>query len=81
MQGQPNYACFPPLLLTAENGPNVCTGCCSQMIFWHVHGSRSYVFGLFIDTRVVALLGLRTRRDLISGQVDYDLKGRQTLGA
>ncbi|PZX27073.1 hypothetical protein LY10_02455, partial [Planktotalea frisia] len=49
--------------------------------FWHVLGSRSYVFGLFIDTRIVALLGLRTRRDLISGQVDYDLKGRQTLGA
>ena len=62
-------------------GPYVCTGCCSQMIFWHVLGSRSYVFGLFIDTRVVALLGLRTRRDLISGQVDYDLKGRQILGA
>ena len=51
------------------------------MIFWHVLGSRSYVFGLFIDTRVVALLGLRTRRNLISGRVDYDLKGRQTLGA
>ena len=28
--------------------------------FWHVLGSRSYVFGLLIDTRVVALLGLRT---------------------
>ena len=49
--------------------------------FSHVLGSRSYVSGLLIDTRVVALLGLRTRRDLISGQVDYDLKGRQTLGA
>ena len=49
--------------------------------FWHVLGSRSYVFGLLIDTRVVALLGLRTRRDLISGQVDYDPLGRQTLGA
>ena len=49
--------------------------------FWHVLGSRSYVSGLLIDTRVVALLGLRTRRDLINGQVDYDLKGRQTLGA
>jgi len=49
--------------------------------FWHVLGSRSYVSGLLIDTRVVALLGLRTRRDLISGQVDYDLMGRQTLGA
>jgi len=52
-----------------ESGPYVCTGCCSQMIFWHVLGSRSYVFGLLIDTRVVALLGLRTRRDLITGQV------------
>ncbi len=49
--------------------------------FWHVLGSRSYVFGLLIDTRVVALLGVRTRRGLISGQVDYDLLGRQTLGA
>jgi len=49
--------------------------------FWHVLGSRSYVFDLLIDTRVVALLGLRTRRDLISGQVDYDLMGRQTVGA
>ncbi|PLS19782.1 hypothetical protein, partial [Neptunicoccus cionae] len=48
--------------------------------FWHVLGSRSYVFGLLIDTRAVALLGLRTRRDLISGQVDYDHLGRQTLG-
>ncbi|WP_439150555.1 hypothetical protein [Sulfitobacter sp.] len=49
--------------------------------FWHVLGSRSYVSGLFIDTRVVALLGLRTRRDLISCKVDYDHLGRQTLGA
>lgn len=49
--------------------------------FWHVLGNRSYVFGLLIDTRVVALLGLRTRRDLIGGQVDYDHLGRQTLGA
>ena len=49
--------------------------------FWHVLGSRSYVSGLLIDTRVVALLGLRTRRDLITGQVDYDHLGRQTLGA
>ncbi|WP_188671645.1 hypothetical protein [Neptunicoccus cionae] len=29
--------------------------------FWHILGSRSYVSGLLIDTRVVALLGLRTR--------------------
>ncbi len=49
--------------------------------FWHVLGSRSYVFGLFVDTRVVAFLGSRTRRDLISGQVDCDHLGRQILGA
>ncbi|MEM6499958.1 MAG: hypothetical protein AAF709_25030, partial [Pseudomonadota bacterium] len=40
--------------------------------FWHVLGSRSCVSGLLIDTRVVALLGLRTRLDLISGQVVGD---------
>jgi hypothetical protein len=51
------------------------------VIFWHVLGSRSYVSGLLIGTRVVALLGLRTRRDLISGQVDHDLMGRQILEA
>ena len=67
-------------LAADTDGPYVCTGCCSQVIFWHVLGSRSYVSGLLIDTRVVALLGLRTRRDLISGQVDNDLMGRQTLG-
>ena len=49
--------------------------------FFHVLGSRSYVSGLLIDTRVVALLGLRSHRDLISGQVDDDLMGRQILGA
>jgi hypothetical protein len=49
--------------------------------FWHVLGSRSYVSGLLVDTRVVALLGLRTRRDLISGQVVDDHLGRQILGA
>jgi len=49
--------------------------------FWHVLGSRSYVSGLLIDTRVVALLGLRTRRDLITGQVIVDYLGRQILGA
>ena len=49
--------------------------------FWHVLGSRSYVSGLLIDTRVVALLGLRSHRDLISGQAYDDLMGRQTLGA
>ena len=49
--------------------------------FLHVAGSRSYVSGLLIDTRVVALLGLRSHRDLISGQVHVDRKGRQILGA
>ena len=49
--------------------------------FLHVLGSRSYVSGLLIDTRVVALLGLRTRRDLIRGQVVDDHLGRQILGA
>ena len=51
------------------------------MISSHVLGSRSYVSGLLIDTRVVALLGLRTRRDLISGRVDRDLVSPQILGA
>ncbi|MEM7070378.1 MAG: hypothetical protein AAF403_01295, partial [Pseudomonadota bacterium] len=49
--------------------------------FWHVLGSRSYVSGLLIDTRVVALLGLRSRRDLITGQVIFVYLGRQFLGA
>lgn len=49
--------------------------------FWHVLGSRSYVSGLLIDTRVVALLGLRSHRDLITGQVIVDFLGRQILGA
>jgi len=34
-----------------------------------------------IDTRVVALLGLRTHRDLITGKVHDDRLGRQILGA
>ena len=46
--------------------------------FSHVLGSRSYVSCLLIDTRVVALLGSRKRRDLISCEVDNDLMGRQT---
>ena len=41
----------------------------------------SYVSGLLIDTRVVAMLGLRSHRDLISGQVQIDRMGRQILGA
>lgn len=49
--------------------------------FWHALGSRSYVSGLLIDTRVVALLGLRSHRDLITGQVIVDYLGRQILGA
>ena len=49
--------------------------------FWHVLGSRSYVSGLLIDTRAVALLGLRSHRDLITGQVILDYLGRQILGA
>ena len=49
--------------------------------FRHVLGSRSYVSGLLIDTRVVAMLGLRTLRDLISGKVKVDRVGRQILGA
>lgn len=40
-----------------------------------------YVSGLLIDMRVVALLGFRTRRDLISGKVHKDRMGRQILGA
>ena len=49
--------------------------------FLHVVGSRSYVSGLLIGSRAVALLGLRTHLGLISGKVHYDRKGRQTLGA
>lgn len=64
-----------------QSGPYVCTDCCSQMISSHVLGSRSYVSGLLIDTRVVALLGLRTRRNFITGKVYGDRMGRQILGA
>lgn len=49
--------------------------------FWHVLGSRSYVSGLLVGTRAVALLGLRTHRDLITGKIYDDRLGRQTLGA
>ena len=69
------------MLAMSASGPDVCTGCCSQLISSHVFGSRSYVSGLLIDTRVVALLGLRSRCDLISGQVVVDHLGRQILGA
>ena len=62
-------------------GPYVCVGCCSQLRIWHDFGNRSYVSGLLIGSRAVALMGLRTRYGLISGKVDDDLLGRQTLGA
>ena len=66
---------------STSKGLFVCTGCCSQVIFEHVLGSRLFVYGLLIDTRVVALLGLRTRRDLISAKVHDDRKSPQILGA
>ncbi len=62
-------------------GPYVCVGCCSQLRIWHDFGNRSYVSGLLIGSRAVALMGLRTRLGLISGKVFADHKGRQTLGA
>ena len=62
-------------------GPYVCVGCCSQLSFLCGFGNRSYVSGLLIGSRAVALMGLRTRYGLISGKVDDDLLGRQTLGA
>ena len=61
-------------------GPYVCVGCCSQLRIWHDFGNRSYVSGLLIGSRAVALMGLRTRLGLISGKVVVDHKGRQTLG-
>ena len=51
------------------------------MILSHALRSRRYVSGLLIDTWVVASLGFRARRGLISGQVNYDHLGCQTLGA
>ena len=62
-------------------GPYVCVGCCSQLRIWHDFGNRSYVSGLLIGSRAMALMGLRTRLGLISGKVVVDHKGRQTLGA
>lgn len=62
-------------------GPFVCAGCCSQLRNRRVFGNRSYVSGLFVGSRAVASMGLRTHLGLISGKVDNDLKGRQTLGA
>lgn len=74
-------ACFSTLLVHEQERPICMYRLLFANDFRRVLGSRSYVSGLLIDTRVVALMGLRTRRDLISGQVDYDLMGRQTLGA
>ena len=42
--------------------------------FWYVLGSHSFVFGVLVDRRVVALFGLRTRRDLILSKVHDDRK-------
>ena len=52
--------------------PFVCAGWRSQVRIWHGCGSRSYVSGLFIGARAVALMGLRTRRGLHNGKVDDD---------
>jgi hypothetical protein len=52
--------------------------------FWHILGSCSYVFGLLIDTRVVALLGLSTYafRVLRLGSYVFELlPPKQVLGA
>ena len=58
--------------------------CMCRLLFaieiWHDCGNRSYVSGLLIGSRAVALMGLRTRLGLISGKVHDDHKGRQTLG-
>lgn len=62
-------------------GPFVCVGRCSQLRIWHNFGNRSYLSGVLIGSRVVALMGLRMRLGLISGKVLADHKGRQTLGA
>lgn len=72
---------FMKARLVVACGPYVCAGCCSQWRVQQVFGSRSYVSGLFLGSRAVALMGLRTRRGLNSGKVDDDPKGRQTLGA
>lgn len=49
--------------------------------FWHVLGSRLNVSCLLIATQVVALLGLRTRRDLFTGKVQDERLGGQISGA
>ncbi|MCA0942636.1 hypothetical protein LCM28_22365, partial [Salipiger pacificus] len=48
-------------ILAFTLGPYVCAGCCSQSRIWHDFGNRSYVSGLLIGSRAVALMGLRTR--------------------
>ena len=70
-----------PAVQSITFGPSVCVGCCSQLRIWHDFGNRSYVSGLLIGSRAVALMGLRTRLGLISGKILVDRKGRQTLGA
>ena len=66
-------------------GPTRPALCMCRLLFaikkWHDFGNRSYVSGLLIDTRAVALLGLRSHRDLITGQAIFDYLGRQILGA
>lgn len=66
---------------TVTRRPNVWAGCCSQVSVRLEFGSRAYVSGLLIGTRAVAILGLRSLRGLISGEVILDHLGRQTLGA
>ncbi len=57
----------------------VCTGRCSPKLL-HVAGNRSYISTPLIDTRVVAILGLRSHRILIAGRVQVDRLVRQILG-
>src|SRR6056297_1610044 len=70
-----------PTVPIRRGAHHVCVGCCSQSRIWHDFGNRSYVSGLLIGSRAVALMGLRTRLGLISGKVYDDPMGRQTLGA
>jgi hypothetical protein len=56
------------------------TAVCNREFLMDI-GSRSYVSGLFIDTRVVALMGIRTHLDLITYQAFSGRMGSQILGA
>ncbi|CAN0292787.1 unnamed protein product [Chrysoparadoxa australica] len=49
--------------------------------FWRFLGSRSFVSNLSIMTRVVGLVGLRTRFDLICGQFNCVHSCCQIYGA